>query len=83
MVNVTAFLRDPSGFEGEYSYEIEDDFTSHDVYFMWEDGNYACDCNRSLFLRGLDFEESWPCGRTIRCLSLKMDGEEIYHERVS
>ncbi len=30
--------------------------------YMWEDGNYSCDCNRSLFFYGLKIDESFPCG---------------------
>lgn len=43
--------------------------------FMWEDGNYACDCNRSLFFLGLDGER--PCGETlvIEALSVWPEGD--------
>lgn len=27
--------------------------------FMWEDGNYACDCNRALLFKGI---QDHPCG---------------------
>lgn len=30
--------------------------------FMWEEGNYACDCNRSIFFYGLDVDKAFPCG---------------------
>ena len=39
--------------------------------YMWEDGNYGCDCNRSLFAQryGWDIPEL-PCGDTIELVSL-------------
>lgn len=33
-----------------------------DDFFMWEDGNYACDCNRGLFFLE-DRETDFPCDR--------------------
>lgn len=36
-----------------------------DALYIWEDGNYACDCNRSLFLgwaQGLKEFEKLDCG---------------------
>jgi hypothetical protein len=50
------------------------------VEFMWRDGNYACDCNRSLFLQRqcgvvLADDESIDAGlgeRTLPC-----DGEKV------
>lgn len=40
--------------------------------FQWEENNYACDCNRSLFLqRQCDGRiPELPCGGTIELLSL-------------
>jgi hypothetical protein len=35
--------------------------------FMWEEGNYACDCNRGPMF-GLGDE--WTCGETIEVLSI-------------
>lgn len=77
---VTALLRDPAGVELEYSTEW-DESDRDIVVFMWKDGNYACDCNRSMWLYDLAYEDHRPCGSTIVCLSLKIDGEEIYSER--
>lgn len=36
--------------------------------FMWTDGNYSCDCNRSIMIRqkyGTDFMPELFCGETI------------------
>ena len=41
-----------------------DERATEDKYeesFMWTDGNYACDCNRSIFFFG-DIEQSLECG---------------------
>jgi hypothetical protein len=79
-MTVTALLRDPAGVEREYSTEWDE--SGRDIVeFMWSDGNYACDCNRSLFLYNWDATRDIPCGNTIVYLSLKIDGEEIYSER--
>lgn len=32
--------------------------------YMWEDGNYSCDCNRSIFFYSLPLDKSFPCGDT-------------------
>lgn len=39
-----------------------DEETGEPDWFMWEDGNYGCDCNRSLFFLGVDLDECLPCG---------------------
>ena len=55
-----------------------DDFGIDDdgVKYQWLDGNYACDCNRALFIRRLCdgiFSDSMPCGNTIRLLSIRRE----------
>ena len=30
--------------------------------WIWEEGNFACDCNRAMFFLG---EDDWPCGERI------------------
>jgi hypothetical protein len=51
--------------------------------FIWEDGNFSCDCNRSLFFRnaGGAYEHA-RCtdGRYSVNLSLKDTGEVYYRE---
>lgn len=36
-----------------YVVEEECDFDTEDegIFFMWEEGNWSCDCNRSLFIQ--------------------------------
>ena len=33
--------------------------------FIWEEGNYGCDCNRSLFLYDWDEDKELPCDNGI------------------
>jgi hypothetical protein len=50
--------------------------------FMWQDGNYSCDCNRKIFFTGLDLDES-SCGNKrfiIRKLWLRPENETEYIE---
>jgi hypothetical protein len=39
--------------------------------FMWTDGNYSCDCNRSRFF-GLG---EFPCGESIEIMKIEMIGQ--------
>lgn len=43
-----------------------------DKRYMWEDGNYSCDCNKGLFIQRQcdpDFPEM-KCGKSIELVSL-------------
>jgi hypothetical protein len=47
------------------------------VFFMYEDGNYSCDCNRSIFIKQYcdqEFEEI-ACGEEIKLVSLEVEVE--------
>ena len=35
--------------------------------FLWDEGNYSCDCNRAMLFFGWD---AMPCGETIEILTL-------------
>lgn len=52
--------------------------------YIWQDGNYRCDCNRHLFFaRAHGKEEDWegPCGETEYHVTLWLPtGEVIYSE---
>ena len=93
-VKVEATLRDRvTDFTRTYEEEIDSKYTSSQR-FLWEEGNYRCDCNRSLFLWkwGELWPSGWPrdeldafgslgCGeKRIELLSLKVDGQEILAE---
>lgn len=72
-------LRDTDGREAWH----EDDFDTDDfdgfLYFQWIDGNYGCDCNRSLFLLcalahddALDIER--PCGKgAVKVVAIELE----------
>lgn len=48
------FLDSSNGRTGTKSFDFEDDYPLETVEFLFSEGNYACDCNRSLFLYGDD-----------------------------
>jgi len=41
-------------------------------FFMWEDGNYSCDCNRARFFGLGGPDEDWPCGDEIEISDLEV-----------
>jgi len=45
-------------YDCEYTQEEIDDKTYD---FIWTEGNYSCDCNRSIFMYGLDSELQLKC----------------------
>ena len=59
----------------------ETDFSGE---YIWSEGNYSCDCNRSLFF-GYAICEGWteqPCGYdgySVRIVA-KDDGRELYRD---
>ena len=58
MTTVGALLLEPnSGLVKLHVAEYHDWDTAE---FMWTDGNYACDCNRTIFLTE-DHETNWAC----------------------
>lgn len=82
MKTVSVLLQDREGNCRVHTYECEEE-NLDTVVFMWEDGNYACDCNRSLMLYRLDFDDAKPCSSSrplIRVVMLWIDGVERYWE---
>lgn len=65
----------------EPTWNSEDDLFQT-MLFMYAEGNYACDCNRRLFLARAhqqDEPEESPCGETIqikRLTAIRPDGSE-------
>jgi hypothetical protein len=65
------------------------------VWYMWTDGNYACDCNRGPFIEDqhdvviplTENEYGNTCGRTINLVGLTLDGKDLLaptiHERLA
>ena len=82
MISVSVLLRDESGYEREIKEQWKPELKDF-IVFMWEDGNYGCDCNRSMFLYDLDFDDARPCNSTdptIKVVMLKIDGVPSYSE---
>lgn len=78
MAKIEVLLRDRAGFERIDSYEIKDQYK--DQWTIWEEGNFACDCNRSQFLYK-DDETDFDCGDDrIMVVWLKVDGVIVYAE---
>ena len=53
--------------------------------FIWEDGNYGCDCNRHIFFNNKKYgEKDWdcPCGEGKYSVNIKnpKNGEIFYRE---
>ena len=64
-----------------YNFEIKD-YPEDDAIWMFTEGNYSCDCNRSLFIRqqfGDDSIPELPCGDTIELLDYHIE-KERYEE---
>lgn len=63
------FIDDHSSF----NYDGADEPSS----FWWEEGNGACDCNRSLFIQRHCYEnfKEMPCGDEIKLISLEFIGD--------
>lgn len=56
----------------DFGYE----YSEKDAVSMFEDGNYSCDCNRSLFIRneyGDDSIPFLPCGNKIELLDYRFE----------
>lgn len=50
------------------------------VDFIWSEGNYACDCNRSRFFDGLVEYEDRECGEEKYSIQITCDGVTVYDE---
>lgn len=51
--------------------------------YVWEDGNYSCDCNRRLFFARINNEEEdWEsgCSDTEYSINIFLDNDCIYSE---
>lgn len=66
-------------------------YPPHSVVFMYTEGNYSCDCNRTLFIAqhcDPTFEDTERCGETIQLVRLRVyqvrpDGSEVTVEDIS
>ncbi len=64
-------LESPDGQRHAFSQTFGYGYPAHSVEFMFVDGNYSCDCNRSA-MAGLD---ELPCGDTLTLVSLSVRKE--------
>jgi len=63
-------------FEGKEYFVVDNNPSDEGFEFMWKEGNYACDCNRSLLIRrtGYQFPEM-KYGHAIEMVDFKkIDG---------
>ena len=44
-------------------------------YYLWEEGNWACDCNRA---KKFGIGDDFPCGNTIEIISMEAVGEDVW-----
>lgn len=63
---------------GEAHLFADEHFNSADDTYIWEDGNYSCDCNRGLHY-GRDFDEV-GCGEGRYKVAIFCEGRFVYSE---
>lgn len=57
------------GKEYPYEYDFEREYPIEAAHYMFEDGNYSCDCNRSSFINSryrTNINPLSECGETIQ-----------------
>ena len=62
-----------------FNFEIKD-YPEDAAIWMFTEGNYACDCNRSLFIRqqfGDNSIPELPCGDQIELIDYHIEYEEV------
>ncbi len=66
---------DSTEYHDNYEYDEEG------VLYQWLEGNYSCDCNRSLFLWNWDETKHLPCNMGLNQIKLtkiiRPDGTEV------
>jgi hypothetical protein len=76
-VKVAAKLKDTrNGYSKIYRYEVEPEYADSQWY-MWHEGNYSCDDNRSIFLYNWDEDKKLDCNHgdnLIELVWLKING---------
>lgn len=68
----------PGGEELPYTYDFGYAYPESSACFMWEDGNYSCDCNKSMFLSQIypHIKEQDECGDDIELKDFKVTLEK-------
>ena len=66
-------------YHDDHPWDITDD-CDDGILYAFSDGNYSCDCNRSGFMYGLDYDNLWDCsdGRiAVDKIAVRETGEVI------
>ncbi len=73
----------PDGREFPYKYDFGYAYGKDAAKYMFLDGNYSCDCNRTIFL-SKEYPEikEWNCGYDMELINFSVTLEE-YHEKPS
>jgi hypothetical protein len=67
-----------NGKEYPYKYDFGFGYPVHSAHYMWEDGNYSCDCNKSLFLSQIYKEvPELNCGDSIQTRNFVVTQERM------
>ena len=80
MVVVAVLRHRKTGRQGRYEHDWPDSSGLRGVLWLWTEGNYACDCNRSIFLLGRDLDNTLSCNSddpTIELVELSVDGRRF------
>ena len=61
---------------------IWDEVNEHASTWIWEEGNFSCDCNRDIFFNGLPFSDDHECGEGKYSVNIynPKNGELLYSE---
>ena len=75
VVNVTLSF-DESKYS--FSYDCGYEYPEEAALFIFQDGNYSCDCNKSLFIREFCDKEfpKFPCGKKIKLEEINIKYKE-------
>lgn len=84
MIPVVASIKNvKTGEVMTHSYEVEPEYADSQR-FLWEEGNYSCDCNRELFFRRAQGQEltdeefdDLKCREGDYSVTLRVDGELV------
>lgn len=82
MTTAHVILRHPQKGHIGYAHEFGVGYPEEAVLYTYNEGNYACDCNRALLLRqycGVDVD-AIVCGHTIELLSLEIEHQPVEWE---
>lgn len=74
---VVGLLDTETGASFDVPFDAPDDFDDGNVWFLWTDGNYGCDCNKRLFIGRagfagypMDIGDAGPCTSKILTVSV-------------